>query len=374
MGKNKSQIITASLVFLAVLSTILAIMFLNSADGGIPIAEIPVLPDLAETEIETQISTFLEKEMLAWKKGQTPKTTETSTAPESTEKASEQKPTEKQIQTETVSSDDLKLKKLVLLASDPPLATGPPPPTEAKTPPPPTEAPAQSAPATETESAPLPANSEAATVPSGGVADPYAYFGNIVMLGDSMTTGFDLYRKIIKYDGKDVLRDLNVIAVVSYGVNNALREISSNSIHPFFMGKQTKPEDIISQYGAKYVFICLGINDLVWQSVDGFIKSYTTLVGKIKEKSPDKTIVVMSITPVVAGSGEGSLNNTKIMEANAALSRFASDNGFPFLDYAAALRDSQNGLPRDLSSDGYCHFTIAAYNKLVEYMLTHPLG
>jgi lysophospholipase L1-like esterase len=376
MGKNKSQTITASLVFLAALSTILAIMFLNSKDGVAPRAESPVLPDLSEVEPKTQISTFLEAEMSAWKQKQPPRPDETAAPPATgpTENPAEQTPPETQKATEATAGEELMLKKLVSLASDPPpepATAPPPPPTEPAAPPPPPK---------ETEAVPAEATAppqnipSGESVPSGSVADPYEYFRNIVFLGDSMTTGFDMYRSIIKYDGKDVLRDANVVAVVSYGVNNALREISSNSIHPYFMGKQTRPEDIIAQIKAKYVCICLGINDLVWQSVDGYIKSYATLVKNIKAKNPDKTIVVMSLTPVVAGSGEGSLTNTKITEANAALSRYAAENGLPFIDYAAALRDSQNGLPRALSSDGYCHFTIAAYNKLVEYMLTHPLG
>lgn len=327
----------------------------------------------AKIEYETQRSVFLEEEIFAWKKENPPSApveTAAATGSETAEKPPE-KPAGTQKPDTSTASEALILKKLVSLASDRP------PPTEpAAAPPPlPTEPAAAPPPAEIVPSAEAPAqNNPDWGIPEGGVAeDPYEYFRNIIFLGDSMTTGFDMYRSVIKFEGKDVLRDVNVVAVVSYGVNNALREISSKSIHPLYMGKQTKPEDIIAQIEAKYVCICLGINDMVWQSVDNFIQNYAILVGRIKEKSPDKTVVIMSLTPVVAGNHEGNLNNDKIMEANGALSRFAAENGIPFVDYAAALRDAWNNLPRELSSDGYCHFTIAAYNKLVEYMLTHPL-
>ena len=373
MKTNKLRIALAIVAVLTTFAAILSYIVVGPA-SEMPKASDLELPDFAASETETQISTFLEAEMLAWKKERVTETTlpAETTSPETTEKPEEQTTTESP--TEAVV---LNLKRLVSLASDPPPEPPPPAATEAATAAPQpttTTPPDDTKPELPTESTLSGDNKPNGEVlPSGSVADPYEYFGNIIMLGDSMTTGFDLYRNSIKFEGKDVLRDLTVVAVVSYGVNNALREISNNSIHPLFMGKQTKPEDIIAQKKAKYVFICLGINDIIWQQTENFIKSYATLVNNIREKSPEKIIVIMSLTPVVAGTHEGGLNNDRIMEANAALLRFANDNGIPFIDYAAALRDAQNSLPRELSSDGYCHFTIAAYNKLVEYMLNHPV-
>ncbi|MCL1792397.1 MAG: GDSL-type esterase/lipase family protein [Oscillospiraceae bacterium] len=374
---KKKTIIYASIAVFMAIAAVLGYMLPHSAAKTPKAADLPVLA----TETETENSTFLEAKIMERKYSEAAVAeieieVAAKSAPESAEIPNEQ-PAPTQNPTAAPATEELMLKKLVSLASDPPPEPETLPPTEPPPPPPPqihndgTES-ATSAPP---PPPPPPAHDYETAAPfSDVVPEPYGYFRDILMLGDSMTTGFDMYRSSIKFEGKDVLRDVSVVAVVSYGVNNALREISNRSIHPYFMGKQTRPEDIIATKDSKYVCICLGINDLVWQPVDGFIKSYATLVDRIKEKSPDKTIVVMSLTPIVAGSGEGELTNAKITEANAALSRFAAGNGFPFLDYAAALRDSQNSLPRNFSSDGYCHFTIAAYNKLVEYMLTHPLG
>ena len=82
----------------------------------------------------------------------------------------------------------------------------------------------------------------------------------------------------------------------------------------------------------------------------------------------------MSVTPLIYAGQKVRLNNRAIAESNNALLQFAKDNNIRFIDYAAAIRDSKHNLYDGLSSDGYCHLTVEAYNRLVEYMLYHPLG
>jgi lysophospholipase L1-like esterase len=208
---------------------------------------------------------------------------------------------------------------------------------------------------------------------SDTIPEPFRYFGNIILLGDSVTTGFDLFKYKVNFNGEAVLRDITVIAVGSYGIFNAQRRISNESIHPLLDGEQTLPEDIIAQKSAKNVFICLGLNDLTWVETEHFIEYYSNLIDNIKEKSPEKTVVIMSITPVIANHNRGSLTNNMIMTANNALLKFAQENNIKYIDYAAAVRDDRNCLQTDFASDGYCHLTIPAYNRLVEYLLHHPI-
>ena len=205
------------------------------------------------------------------------------------------------------------------------------------------------------------------------IPEPYGYFKNIIFLGDSVTTGFDLFKTKVKFNEEYVLRDVTVIAVGSYGIFNALRDISAQSIHPLINGKQAMPEDIIAEKDAKNVLICLGLNDLTWSKTESFVDGYSRLINRIKEKSPDKNIVIMSITPVILNHGKGSLTNDLIMAANNALIEFAKENNIMFIDYGAAVRDEQNCLCDEFSSDNYCHLTITAYNRIVEYLLYHPI-
>ena len=205
------------------------------------------------------------------------------------------------------------------------------------------------------------------------IPEPFEYFKNIVFLGDSVTIGFDIYRNKVKFNGQNVLRDVNVVAVGSYGVYNATRDISESSIHPLFGGTQTLPQDIIAQKDAQYVFICLGLNDVAIITLDDYIACYSYLIDRIREKSPEKTIVIMSVTPIVFDGQKRVLNNNRITEANNLLLKFAKENNLAFIDYAAAIRDSQNCLYDELSTDAFCHLTIEAYDRIIEYLLYHPL-
>ena len=206
---------------------------------------------------------------------------------------------------------------------------------------------------------------------SGLIPEPFGYFGDIVLLGDSVTTGFELFKEKVMFCGEAVLRDIAVVAVGNYGVYNAIRDISG--VHPILNGEKALPEDILAQKKQKNIFICLGLNDLVWQTPGEFLIYYAELVHRIKAKNPEKTIAVMSVTPCVAGQTRSALDNGVIAEANNLLLEYANENGLYFVDYAAALRDSENTLDESFSSDAYTHLTTQAYERLVEYMLYHPI-
>ncbi|MCL1792451.1 MAG: GDSL-type esterase/lipase family protein [Oscillospiraceae bacterium] len=204
------------------------------------------------------------------------------------------------------------------------------------------------------------------------IPEPFGYFGDILLLGDSVTTGFDLYREKLLFCGEAVLRDIHVVALGNYGVYNALLDISA--VHPILNGQKTLPEDIIAQKNQKNVFICLGLNDLVWQTPEEFLAYYSALIERIRAKSPEKNIAIMSVTPCVDGHNLSALENGPIAEANNLLLDYAETNGVYFIDYAAAIRNpEENSLPEDFSSDSYTHLTTQAYERLVEYMLYHPI-
>ena len=203
------------------------------------------------------------------------------------------------------------------------------------------------------------------------IPEPFGYFGDIVLLGDSVTTGFDLFREKVLFYGEAVLRDITVVAIPNYGAYNAIQDISG--VHPILNGQKSLPEDIIAQKKQKNIFICFGLNDLVWQKPEHFVIYYSRLIDRIRTKNPEKNIAIMSVTPCVAGQTSSELNNAAIAEANNFLLEYASQNGVYFIDYAAVLRDGENNLYDILSSDGYTHLTTQAYERLVEYMLYHPI-
>ena len=209
---------------------------------------------------------------------------------------------------------------------------------------------------------------------SDDIPDPYEYFSNILFIGDSITAGFDVYRDSIEFDGVNVLRDAAITAVNGYGVHNAVSDAGDNAVNLIYDGKAMRPEDIIAERDEKYVFIDLGLNDLVMMSVDKYIEIYGEMIDNIHAKNPDKTVVIMSVTPLVAGQRSGDINNDVIIKANSMLLKLAKERNIPFIDWAAAIREADNSLSKNLSADGYCHLNVGAYSRLVEYLLYHPAG
>jgi lysophospholipase L1-like esterase len=209
---------------------------------------------------------------------------------------------------------------------------------------------------------------------SNPVDNPREYFKNIIFLGDSVTTGFDLFREYITFNGEKVMADTTVIATKSYGVYNAAREISDKSVHPLYNGSQAMPEDIIAEKEGSKIFICLGLNDVSYKNPQTFMQRYADLINRIRKKSPNKKVFIMSVTPLTYNGQKETLNNKMIMEFNNTLIEFAAYNNIAFIDYAAALRDAGNHLYPNLSSDNYCHIVLGAYNRLIEYLVYHAVN
>ena len=200
---------------------------------------------------------------------------------------------------------------------------------------------------------------------------PSEYLSDIVFIGDSIVAGLEVCRDYAQIDGEKILKDATVIAMPSYSLSAAISEPGANAVNLVYEGKPMRPEDIIADRDEKYVFICLGLNDLSWSPLDSYIENYRKLIGNIRAKSPDIKIAILSVTPLVADSG---LTNAVIAKANDKLAELAGENDVFFVDWARALCDESGALPGELSSDGYCHLKAEAYVRLVEYLIDNPAG
>lgn len=141
----------------------------------------------------------------------------------------------------------------------------------------------------------------------------------------------------------------------SYGAGHAV----NGTMLLNYQGQKLSPEDVIVRSGVKKVFIMLGMNDLNIYGIDGTIENWRILTQRIKAKSPDVTIYVQSMSPVLTGAESGKLNNTTIDEYNVKLKAFADSNGFDYIDIATSLKDSTNGLAPEYCSDSFVHVSAA---------------
>jgi len=130
--------------------------------------------------------------------------------------------------------------------------------------------------------------------------------------------------------------------------------------------KERKPEKVI---------IALGENSVATEEKDFFIANYKTLLGELKEASPETIIVVQSILPVPkATSLRGSLTNEKINKYNYYLAELCEEMGVYFLNSAEALKDSEGHLKSGYEKSGDInHIGKGGAAVIHNYVRTHGI-
>ncbi len=186
-----------------------------------------------------------------------------------------------------------------------------------------------------------------------------AYFDNSVFVGDSVLQGF---RNYAMARSDTWLGRLQFLASVSFSTYNALRPVTSKSLHPVYQGEKRLVEDSIALMGAKKVFLFFGLNDINITGIEGTCANYIELVNRIKAKSPDIEVHLMSMTYTVRGKSKGNLYNDNVRRYNEAMKNLAIAQGWGFVDVANPLADENGDLRSSYSSDNYVHLKNAAYD------------
>lgn len=199
-------------------------------------------------------------------------------------------------------------------------------------------------------------------------ADVLTWFGNSVMVGDSIMVGFKKYSA--KYPDS-LAGHLKYLCIGSYSMFNALQPVEGDNVHPSYQGVTCKVEDGLATIGADRVFIMLGMNDLNISGLDDAVARYEEEVGYIIEKNPNIDINVMSMTYTLAGIDKGHLNNTDIKTYNSMLKDMCDRKGWHYLDMATPLSDGNGNLPEQYCSDGELHQTNAAYDVWCNVMIQY---
>ena len=195
-----------------------------------------------------------------------------------------------------------------------------------------------------------------------------SYFDDAAFVGDSVSLRLTYYAM-----GNGKLGNAQFFTAGSLGANNALWEVSDESVHPSFRGEKMLIEDCVAQSGVKKVCIMLGMNDLGLYGIDATVESYKTLVMNIIEKSPEVEIVVQSMTPMTSTSylTSDGLNNDVIREYNIELLKLCEEQNWKFMDVASVMYDEDGNLIREYCSDPDemgVHFEDVGCDAWVEYL------
>lgn len=214
-------------------------------------------------------------------------------------------------------------------------------------------------------------DSNSAVETGGKVSEDF--FDDAVFIGDSVSLKLSYYAdKVRENIGLECLGDAKFLCSGSLSFANSLWDINdSNAVHPSFQGQTYLLPDGVQATGAKKVFIMLGMNDFSLYGTDETIENAKTVINGIKEKNPDVSFYIQSVTPIISKAQNGDFCNANIEKLNEKLKQLCQDNGYKYLDVASALKDENGNLPDNYCSDPDAqgiHFTDEACEIWINYL------
>lgn len=163
---------------------------------------------------------------------------------------------------------------------------------------------------------------------------------NVVMLGDSITDGYDLD----KFYGSDTL-------IVNSG-------IGGNRTHDIVYNIKNR----VYAYNPSKIFLLIGVNDILYDEAtpDKVMEQIDEIVVAVKEKLPNTKIYIESIYPVNNEwkdnyddrvKDEKEVNSTIIM-TNDQIKDYCEKNDIVFINVYPELLDDNGVLNHDYTDDG----------------------
>lgn len=168
--------------------------------------------------------------------------------------------------------------------------------------------------------------------------------GYVVLVGDSITEGFDVPRYL---PGRRVLNR----GIGGDVIGNALPENDQR-------GLLRRLDSSVLDCAPTHVFLLIGVNDLnSGRTPDVMEPGYRELLRRIREQSPRTTVYVQSLLPT---SGQHAARNADILEFNARLQTLAEESGCEYIDLHTLMKDDRGELKSEFTEDGL-HLTAPAY-------------
>jgi lysophospholipase L1-like esterase len=184
-------------------------------------------------------------------------------------------------------------------------------------------------------------------------------YQNVVLVGDSITEGFDVARF---FPGRRVLNR----GIGGDVIGNALPADDPR-------GLLRRLDASIFDCAATDVFLLIGVNDLnSGRDVETIEAGHRELLGRIKKHSPALRVHVQSLLPTRAGFAA---RNEPVRQVNTRLRKLAQDFGYDYVDLHAMFVDDKGELKAELTGDGL-HLNDTAYriwrSRIIEVMKWTP--
>lgn len=209
-------------------------------------------------------------------------------------------------------------------------------------------------------------------LPEVDLDTPCTYFDDAALVGDSIT-----YMMVQVENRGNYLGDLLFMARGGASLNSFVLHY----MNVFYQGIELYLESAIEQSGVKRMYILIGSTDLACDPQrEIFFENWDTLLGRIREKSPDVEIVIISNIPRYAPPGEdkGSFfvnYNKYVAQYNSQLREYCAENGCMYLDLCSYIEDHSGKMAAQYNLDGF-HLNDAGYfvwMKVMRYYAQYEL-
>jgi lysophospholipase L1-like esterase len=161
-------------------------------------------------------------------------------------------------------------------------------------------------------------------------------FQNVVLVGDSITEGFDVAKW---FPGRRVLNR----GIGADVIGNALKPDDKR-------GVLKRMNESFFDCAARDAFLLIGINDLGDSHTPEQIEAgYREILQQVKTKAPLMKLHVQSVLPT---RGSHARHNTNILDVNKRLERLAKKFDYDYIDLHSQMADDKGELKQEFTADG----------------------
>ena len=161
-------------------------------------------------------------------------------------------------------------------------------------------------------------------------------FKNIVLVGDSITEGFDVQKF---FPGQRVINR----GIGADVIGNALKPDDKR-------GVLKRLNESFFDVPARDAFLLIGINDLGDSHTPEVMESgYREILEKVKKNAPLLKVHVQSVLPT---RGAHAKHNANVLDFNQRLQKLAKEFGYDYIDLHSQMKDDKGELKAEFTADG----------------------
>lgn len=198
-----------------------------------------------------------------------------------------------------------------------------------------------------------------------------------VKLKETKNYGNEYFNKIT------MVGDSNIMNMYLNGYLNGLRawaipclhaeSMHSIEINLYGLGIKMKLLDAVEKYKPETMILNFGTFSTAWISEETFVEKANAMIERIKEKSPDTKIILISIYPIKRGDNINKFQQDIINKYNFLILEMADKHGLKYLDVQEVLKGNDGYGKEEYFVDDKFHLTLLGHSTVKEYIKTHAL-